>query len=442
VVSRDKYQRNWIIVFIILVLASCRPSEMEPTPSATASVTPPVTPVPSPTQVIVTPQPDPTDKPIVKGKVSIWLDWTQDELAVLATHLESFQEKFPEIQISISYFPPDQLYDRYVSAAEKGEEPTILFGPSEWTKELSQGGYLRDIHGRTTEEFLESILPIAWEGVVRNPFILGLPFSMEGIVLYRNEELIADAPASLDDLVNSARTLEGEEQFGIVMDVGYLYSGAFLQTCGGEYLDPSGSLLLTVEAGQCWLEILNLWRTAGFAIQNSDQDLQAFTSGQTAWLIDGSWNAPQILQALGAETLAVDPWPTYTPTGKALAGYAWSRNIYFGVSSTDEDFDAAWILARYLLTPEVQTDFGESTYGLHVPVLLSVATVQPWLQGLIRSIGSNITVPQFPEFNIFSEELELAAYDVSRRDYDPYYAMLWVHGKIEKALRYANLEEE
>lgn len=438
----DQCQRKWAILLIVLVLASCRPPELEPTLNATVSVTPPVTPLPSPTQVIVTPQPSATDKPIVEGKVSIWLDWTQDELAVLTTHLENFQEKFPEIQISISFFPPDELYDRYLSAAEKGEEPTILFGPSEWTRELSQGGYLRDIHGRTTEEFLESIQPIAWEGVVRSPFILGLPFSMEGIVLYRNQELIAESPESLDDLVSSAKTLEGKEQSGIVMDVGYLYTGSFLQTCGGEYLDSSGSLLLTVEAGQCWLEILNQWRTAGSVIQNSDQDLQAFISGQTAWLIDGSWNAQQILQALGAESLAVDPWPMYTPTEKALTGYAWSRNMYFGVSSTDEDFDAAWILARYLLTPEVQTDFGESTYGLHVPVLLSAATIQPWLQGLIRSIGSNITVPQFPEFNIFTEQLEIAAYDVSRRGYDPYYAMLWVHGKIEKALRYANLEEE
>jgi arabinogalactan oligomer/maltooligosaccharide transport system substrate-binding protein len=307
---------------------------------------------------------------------------------------------------------------------------------------LSQDGFIRDVHDRTTQEFLESIQPIAWEGVTMSPFILGLPFSMEGIVLYRNQELIAEAPPSLDDLIESAQSLDGEEQIGIMLDVGFLYTGSFLQTCDGEFLDPSGTLLLTVEAGQCWLEILDQWSLAGSAIQNSDQDLEAFMAGQAAWLVDGTWNARQIITAIGAEQLAIDPWPVYSPTEKALAGYAWSRNIYFGVSSTDENFNAAWILARYLLTSEVQIDFGESTRGLHVPVLRTVQTVQPWLQELNAAMASNIPLPQFPEFNIFSDELEVAAYDVSRRGYDPYYSILWVHPKIEKALRYVNPVDE
>jgi len=438
---RKRWQQ-FVFVLFGLILASCRPTDIQPTLSSTQQLTPTPSALPSPTEVIVTPEPAPTNEPIVKGNVSIWLDWSQDELAVLEPHLAAFQEKFPEIQISISYFPPDALLDRYRMAAEKGQEPTILLGPSDWTRVLSQDGFIRDVHGRTTQEFFETIQPVAWEGVTRSPFILGLPFSMEGIVLFRNKELIAESPESLDDLVKSAETLEGEEQFGIMMDVGFLYTGSFLQTCDGGLLDPDGNMLLTVKAGQCWLEILDQWRLAGSAVQNSDQDLDAFKTGQAAWLVDGTWNAQQIMAALGEEKIAVDPWPIYSPTEKALTGYAWSRNIFFGTSSPGEDFDAAWILARYLLTPEVQTDFGESTGGLHIPVLLSVPTVQPWLQELIVVMGSNIPLPLLPEFNIFSEHLEVAAYDVSRRGYDPYNAILWVHPKIEKDLRYANLGEE
>jgi maltose-binding protein MalE len=371
----------------------------------------------------------------------MWLDWTQDELAVLIPHLTDFQEKFPEIQISISYFPSEELLERYQAAAASGEEPTILFGHSKWTRELSQEGYIRDVHGRITEEFLESIHPIAWEGVTRSPFVLGLPFSLEGIVLYRNQGLIAESPATLDDLIESARSLEGEGQSGILIDVGFQYTGSFFQACDGEFLDPSGNLLLTVEAGQCWLEILDQWPLAGYAVQNSELDFEEFKAGRAAWLVDGTWNAQELIAELGAEQLAIDPWPIYSPTEKALSGYAWTRNMYFGVSSSSEDFDAAWILSRYLLTPEVQKDFGESTYGLHVPVLLSVPTVQPWLQQMSAAIESNVPFPNFPELSLFSEQLEVAAYDVSRRGYDPYYSILWVHPKIEKALRFANLDE-
>jgi len=425
-----------------LFMTACHPSDLQPTSTPTLDVTPTISALPVPTEIDITPQPTSTQEPIVRGDIRIWLDWSQADLAVLIPHLENFQEKFPEIKISISYFPSDELLDRYRSAAESSQEPTILFGPSEWTRQLSQEGFIRDIHGRTTQEFIESIQPIAWEGVTRSPFILGLPFSMEGIVLYRNQELISEAPQSIDDLVESAGDLDGDEQIGIVLDVGFLYTGSFLPTCDGEFIDPSGSLLLTLEAGQCWLEILDQWPLAGSATQNSDQDLEAFVDGRAAWLVDGTWNAQEIIAAIGEEQLAVDPWPVYSPTEKVLAGYAWNRNIYFGTNSTEENFDAAWILARYLLTPEVQIDFGESTRGLHVPVLRTVQTVQPWLQELIAAMASNIPIPQFPDFNIFAEELEVAAYDVSRRGYDPYYSILWVHPKIEKALRYANPVEE
>jgi ABC-type glycerol-3-phosphate transport system substrate-binding protein len=242
--------------------------------------------------------------------------------------------------------------------------------------------------------------------------------------------------------VEAASPLLEEGNFGIRMDVGFIYSGSFLQTCGGDFLDPSGVLHFTVEAGQCWLEILDEWSIGGLPVHNSGRDLEAFKSGQAAWLVDGTWNAPQIIKALGADQVAIDLWPIYAPTEKALTGYAWSRNIFFGVSASDADFDAAWILARYLLTPDVQLDFGESTFGLHVPVLRSVPTIQPWLQELLAAMENNIPVPQFPELAIFIEHLEVAAYDVSRRGYDPYYSILWAYPKIEKDLRFADLSDE
>ena len=446
----NQYSFRKFAIALICILAwitACQGGTSIPTPTVTPSVTSTTssstpTPLPSPTEVIATPEPTPTKLPDVQGDISLWVGWSQAELTVLYPHLAAFQERFPDIRISVVYFPPDELLQRFQEAAEAGEEPTMIIGPSDWIDLFTKDGLIRDVSGRITEDFMDSILPIAWEGVAINQSIFGLPFSLEGIVLFRNQNVIPETPESLDDVVRLTREIEGTETMGIHLDAGFLYSGAFLQACEGELLGSDGELALTVTAGECWLEILQQWRLAGPVTLNTDVDLETFLSGQSGWLVDGTWNSVSIMEALGADQIAIDPWPIYSQTEMPLAGYAWSRNIFFGSSAEDQDFDAAWILARYLLTEDVQKDFVESTSGQHVPVLKSVTTDQRWLQELMAAMATNIVLPLYPEFSIFTEHLEVAAYDVARRGYNPYFVIRWEYLNIEKALRYARSAEE
>jgi len=420
---------------VCLVLASCQSVGITPTGTATAQMTATSSPIPTPTKIIATPMPTPTKLPDVEGEVSMWLDWTSQELMVLNSHLEAFQERFPGITLSVSYYPPDELLDRYKAAASEGREPTILIGPVAWADQLIQEGFARDIHVRMTEDLLGSFQPVALEGIAFSQSTFGLPLSMEGILLYRNSGLIAETPDTLDDLVNLTEEFDGEGLAGIQLDLGFLQTGAFLQACGGQLLNVEGELSLTLSAGECWLNILQQFRLAGPVTFNTDEDLLKFEAGQAAWLVDGSWNSERIIQAIGEENFSIDPWPVYSPTGMELKGYAWSHDIFFSSLAEEQDFNAAWILARYLLTPEVQEDFALSTFGKRVPVLKSVPTVEGWLQELMTAMGMNVSLPRYPEFSIFSENLELAAIDVARRGYDPYFVIRWVQLNIEKDLK-------
>jgi maltose-binding protein MalE len=441
----DRYSPLWLMVGLIgfLVLyTSCSPTA---TPDSTATipvVSAAITPSPSTTSTATMEEPTATESPIIQGNISLWLDWTQEEIAILYPHLVDFQSKFPRIQVSISYYPPEELYERFTLAASEGKEPTMLVGSSEWGSELFREGLIRDVSGRVTKDFIETFHPVAWEGVKDENLILGLPFTMEGIVLYRNRDLVSESPMTLDDLVEYSQGIEGEEQIGAVLDVGILQTGSFLQACGGELLAEDGSMALTFSAGRCWLEIIEQWRQAGRVILNTDEDLELFETGRAAWFVDGTWNAPRLMSALGVDRIAIDPWPIYSPTAKELTGYAWARNFYFSASSEESDFNAAWILARYLLTPEVQADFIRATSGSQVPVLLSIPAEERWIQEMLIAMAKNIQFPDYPEFTIFTDYLETAAYDVGRRGYDPGLAISWVLPKIEIDLAIINFEED
>jgi maltose-binding protein MalE len=413
-----------------------------PTATATFPATSTSTPRPSPTKIIATPEPTSTELPVVQGEVSIWLDWKPKELEVLDSHLETFQDSFPGIQISVSYYPTEELLDRYMAAVLEGQEPTILIGPVDWSTQLMKEGVIRDIHGRITEDFLDTFNPEALDGIAFAQSMYGLPLSMEGVLLYRNRELAPTSPASLSDLVGIAQALDGEDLVGIQLDLGFLQTGAFLKSCDAELMNLEGELSLTYKAGECWLNILQQFRQAGPVTVNTDDDLLKFEAGQAAWLVDGSWNASRIVEALGEDQVSIDPWPVYLPTGKVLSGYARSRDIFFSTTAEEQDFDAAWILARYLLTSEVQEDFALATFGQNIPVLKALPTTERWLQELMVAIAMDVPLPRFPEFNIFVEHLESAAVDVARRGYNPYYVIRWEYLNIEKALRFTSNGED
>ena len=151
-------------------------------------------------------------------------------------------------------------------------------------------------------------------------------------------------------------------------------------------------------------------------------------------MVDGSWRADPLIAALGVDNIAIDPWPVYTPSGRRLSGYAWTNNIYFGSSSQGQNFDVAWVLARYLLTQDVQLSLGDSRSGRQFPVIKEAEFEEIWLQEMLVALRDDIPLPLYPQFEIFIDILEPAIFDVARRGYEPYWSINFVYPKLERAI--------
>jgi maltose-binding protein MalE len=372
--------------------------------------------------------------PLLEGSVDLWLDWSQDELRALNANLEDFQKTFPNVQISISYFPAEDLLEKFRQAGRENRQPALLIGPSEWGSALFAEGLIQDLQDRLLPQLVETILPVAWDGVRQGRSILGLPLTMQGMVLYRNAALVEKPAETLSELIELSNALEQEGYIGTLIDLGFFSAGAHLSACGGELLTDAGDLALTISAGECWLQILDDWTKAGKSTFNTEDDFDAFVNGQSAWLVDGSWKADTLIASLGVENIAIDPWPVYAPSARRLSGYAWTNNIYFGSSSRDQDFDVAWVLARYLLTQDVQLSLGDARSGRQFPVAVEAEFEEIWLQEMLVALREDISLPLYPQFEIFIELLEPAIFDVARRGYEPYWAMSFVYPKLERAI--------
>jgi ABC-type glycerol-3-phosphate transport system substrate-binding protein len=417
---------------------SCSPQVSEaPTAEPIHSTSTPTAIPPSPTPTV---PPTPTSVPDVEGTVQIWLDWNAEEIQALAPHLTTFREMFPLVQVEISYYTPGEILEKYRQAISDGNPPDILIGRSDWGRQLYAEGYLRSINDRIPPELIEIIYPVAWDSVRDGNSYYGLPLSIHGVVLYRNPELVSSPAESLEMMNGSASDLEEENALVAVVELGFLYTGAYFSTCEGEFLDVEGELSLTHKAVECWLRLLETFSQSGSGTQNTDFDMDTFLAGESAWLVEGSWRADEIISKLGRDRVAIDPWPLYAAVERPLTGYAWTRNIYFHSSIANQDFDAAWVFARYLLTEEVQTSVAQVNNGRQFPVLSDLNFEAIWLQDMMNAMQENIALPREVIFSFFSEELEPAAFDVVRRGYDPYWITQWAMSNIVKALTFRSGE--
>lgn len=405
-----------LLAFIILTLAACNVAAptQAPSPAAVSTSSPtPEDPLPSP---FLTQEPTGTPPPVVEGDVLIWLDWPAEELQILARVVEQFQDAFPGVDISVAYFPEDEILERFIEASGEGTPPDVLIGPSTWTLDLWRQTLLRPIDARIDAEISDALLPLALHQASLGTTVVALPINLQGIVLYRNRDLVSTAPGTLAEMVEAGVNLQEQERNGTILDFGFLNTGSLFSTCAAELYTAGVELALSEADLTCWLETLLAWSEVGEIIVNGEEDLLAFTQGESAWLLEGSWQVDTVLESLTQEQIAIDPWPVYEVQGRALAGYSWTQNAFFSAASDAQDFDAAWIFVRYLLTEDVQRSFAQASAGRQFPVLASLTVEERWLDEMITALASNVPLPREPAFEIFRTQMDFEIGDVILRE--------------------------
>ena len=452
-----------LLILLPLLLSACRGEGNGPAPTAgltrEAATSLAVTPRP-PTAV---PSPTPT---VIQGTISLWHSWEEDRLPALLRRIDEFRSLYPNVHFDVLFVPQMDLRASFEEAVLNGGGPAILLGPAEWGPELFDRGMISDLSGLFSEDFLASFNPAALASGRYKDALIGLPQSIQGVVLYRNLAIIQGEPFTWSSLVSLTEDASRGEIFGAVLDRGFLYSGGHLFGIGGRLMDEDGRPAFNSPEGLAWLELLMRYNELGPAEYNTETDLQLFREGRAGFIIDGTWNWANLAEAIGAANLVIDPWPFYeapepgprTPTpaaprqsgvgDKTLAGFVQSENIYLGARLAGEDGPearAAWNFIEFLLTPESQAslvEFGLIPAAQEELVLRSLAELDldqnnPNLQFVrqaMKALKYGYPYPVAPEFAAYSTPLNIAMQSVFNGG-DPVQAL-----EVAEAAVLANLE--
>jgi maltose-binding protein MalE len=134
----------------------------------------------------------------------IWADDTRTPV------IQPFADQFAEengITVAVQELGFGDIRDRLVVAGPAGEGPDIIIGAHDWLGQLLDAGVVAplDISG-VADQFSEpAIAAFNYGGQ-----IYGLPYAVENIALVRNTDLVPEAPATFEELVETALALEEE----------------------------------------------------------------------------------------------------------------------------------------------------------------------------------------------------------------------------------------
>ncbi|MFM8320689.1 MAG: extracellular solute-binding protein [Chloroflexota bacterium] len=417
-----------LFLLICLACAACSSPAAGPTPAPSAILPPTATTVPTP----LPPAPTPTEQ-AVRGTLSIRHSWSEAELPALVQIIDSFRLKHPEVYFDVLYIPANELRGRFEMDSRAGQGPALLLGPAEWGPALYDQGLVADLNGRLDPALSGELNAPALNALRYGEALVGLPYSMEGVVLFRNKEIMTISPPSLKELTALAQTTTQGDVLGAYLERSFFFSGAHLDGLGGQLMDAQGQPAFAGPAGLAWIELLRSFEQAGPPDYLSDEDLSRFQEGQVGWIIDGTWNLRPLAAGIGPENLAIDPWPA-AGSGR-MAGYVVPQAIYVNAAAAEAQQFTALAFIAHLLSPEAQSLLAEAG---RIPVTqqasLSDPVMGPLVKQALTALAGGAAYPNTPAMAVYAQNLDLALRAIFADGADPAQALQSAADAIRSAL--------
>lgn len=353
-------KRHLALLFVTATLVGACSSA-----SATSSPTaPPTTPTATPAPA-VTPAatPAPAGIDCAGGKqvtITFWHSYNTDGPETKQFNdvvIPAFERYCPNITVKAVVQPYNGLHDQLVTAVAGGALPDLIRMDIIWTPEFAKLGALAAVDGMSgfdkikTNVFPGPLATNAYQGKY-----YGLPLDTNTTTLIYNPKIIANPPATMDDLKTAAVAAKGKNLWGL----GLGGDGAWnllplIWTLGGSvtndnYTKATGYLDSdkTIAALQ-W--IIDLYKAGGAGpslIGGKPDSWGGFSGSNYGMVMDGPWFFPAVGSAMGAK-----PAPMPTGPGGSISVIGGENLVIF---KTSPNQDADWAFAKFMVSDEAQMD--------------------------------------------------------------------------------------
>jgi raffinose/stachyose/melibiose transport system substrate-binding protein len=376
-----------LVIVLVFAMAGCQPAAPAPAeatqPPAQAEATQP----PAPAEVTQPPAP---------VTLKLWyLSGSPQEMDVITTQVEKFQEAHPDIVVDLSFYGADTYTNTTTLAMNSGTGPDLFYGDIGYVNfgiAFAKNGLIRDltdiIQQRGWDERFGTPLPWQWFWDAQTPgHYYGLPYDYTTVGVYYNEsvfkELGLEPPTTFAEFQNVLATIKEKKPeiapisvgAGDGWPLGHVYEQILHSTVPFEELKKL-ALFPAVEGS--WdqpgaveaASILQDWATKGYFQENylaasNDDAINMFMTGKSALLIAGTWNSGTLspVTEFPVRFFAMPPVHTdINPDGSWHMGGFTINNPWY-VNAASQYQDQTLELLDYMLGKETaiaQWDIGDT----------------------------------------------------------------------------------
>lgn len=345
------------------------------------------------------PAEEPTEEPVEEAAVepdiniTIWADETR--APILQELAPGFLDTYG-VGLVIEQVPFGNMRDEFTIAAPAGEGPDIFIGAHDWIGSLIDSGLLAQVDlGDKADQFTD----VAKTGFTFDGDLYGMPYAVENLAFVRNSELVPEAPATWDEVIEIGTALidSGDVTYGFGVS-GTTYDAYPFYTSFGGYIfgqDENGNWNPDdlgvdgegmIAAGDWMAEQV----ASGFMSDNNDWDTahQLFETGEMPFLMAGPWALDRLRESGVPYAIS-----TFPDSGQPFGGV----QAFMINALSDNVLLAQAFLQEFVATDEVMNQLFEA--GLRPPAWIPTLDIieDPDLLAFAEA-GSNASLmPSIPE---------------------------------------------
>lgn len=317
------------------------------------------------------------------GRLQVWHHVPEADSAILRQIANNYAKECPGVMVSLTYFPPDALYEAIRSANENG--PDVIIAPHEWVLSLAEADLIAPITSQLDPSVQQRYLPTALDALRIDQDLYGLPISLEFVALYYKTEIVDQPPATLDELLTEAAAGQGA---ALPSNFEHTFWG--IPALGGQLFDEEYQL--STEGVVDWLSWLqSAQENAGITLDADQSALQSLfvRSDEITYYVGPTTILGELQATLGLDSVGVTALPSDS-AGEAAPLLSVEAFLFTEASPL------ALAFADFATAPESQTLLMKEAQ--RVPANINVQPVdKEALSTLIALAQRAILLPNVPQ---------------------------------------------
>ena len=331
--------------------------------------------------------------------------------------IDKWNAEHPDEQVTLSELAgeADDQRDTLVQSLQAGgDDYDVMALDVVWTADFAANQWLQPLEGDFAVD-TSGLLPATVESATYGDKLVALPQNTNGQLLFRNADVIEEAPDTFEDIRSACAAVEGNTDCLTTQLKQYegltVNSLGFINGWGGEVLDDSGQPTVESDEAKAGLQALVDAYADGTISQSStaateEETNLAFTEGKTAFAIN--WPYMYTNAAEAGLNFEVQPLVGKDGVGvSTLGGYNNGINVNSKHKATALDF------IKFVINEENQLSLAENSFP---PVLASIyddaelVKEHPYLPALKESLENAKPRPVSPFYPAISKAIQDNAY--------------------------------